>query len=352
MNGRNAFLPDIVKKSDAQKTAEAEVQGFKDSLGPFVVAAETTRMAMVFMDAKSPGHPIIFANDSFLELTGYRREEVLGQSFNFLMAHEDDAVARTKIAAEFEGTCEQSSEINYRRSDGTEFWAALLISPVRDESGDIVQHFASLVDLTRYKTEELQSKMLIGELNHRVKNTLATVQAIVRQAMLAESNPQMQREAIGSRLLALSRAHDLLARENWKSAGLHDVVEHALEPLLAEDGNATRIEVSGDNISFPPNSALALTIAFNELATNAVKYGALSNDAGSVQIAWKMEDAAQGRQLVLRWVEAGGPAVTPPTRHGFGSRMLERGLADELGGTVHLDYLPGGLACTMNVPAP
>lgn len=349
---RTVKMPTVVSKSDAQKTAEAEVQGFKNSLGPLVVAAETTRIAMAFMDAKSPDHPIIFANDSFLELTGYAREEVLGQSFNFLMANKNDADARTKIAAEFEGTSGDCTEINYRRRDGTEFWAALVISPVRDESGDIVQHFASLVDLTRHKEEDAQSKMLIDELNHRVKNTLATVQSIVWQALRTDSNPKQQQEAIQSRLLALSRSHDLLTRENWRSAGLHDVVEHALEPFLTPDGNAKRIDISGNNIRFQPKSALALAIAFNELAINAAKYGALSNDTGSVRIAWTIEAAANGRQLVLRWEEMGGPAVPPPSRRGFGSRMLERGLAHELGGTVHLDYLPGGLVCTINVPAP
>ena len=345
-------MPSIVNKSDAQKTAEAEVQGFKKTLGPFVVAAETTRMAMVFMDAKSPGHPIIFANDSFLHLTGYTREQVLGQSFNFLMAHEDDAEARAKIAAEFEGTSDHCREIDCRRRDGAEFWAALVISPVRDEGGGIVQHFASLVDLTRHKEEEVHSKMLIDELNHRVKNTLATVQSIVWQALRTDSNPARQQEAIQSRLLALSRSHDLLTRENWRSAGLHDLVEHALDPFLEADGNTKRISISGGNIRFPPKSALTLSIAFNELATNAAKYGALSNDAGSVLIAWTTEAAAESRQVVLRWEEKGGPIVTAPSRNGFGSRMLERGLAHELGGTVHLDYLPGGLVCTINVPAP
>jgi PAS domain S-box-containing protein len=345
-------MPAIVNKSNAQKTAEADVQGFKNSLGPFVVAAETTRMAMVFMDAKRPGHPIIFANDSFLELTGYAREEVLGQRFEILMAREDDSEARAKIAAEFEGAADGYSEIGCRRRNGTEFWAALVISPVRDESGDIVQHFASLVDLTRHKDEEKQSKMLIDELNHRVKNTLATVQSIVWQAMRTGSNPELQREAIQSRLLALSRSHDLLTRENWKSAGLRDVVEHALKPFLTPEGYAKRISISGDDIRFPPKSALTLAIAFNELATNATKYGALSNDAGSVLIVWAVESAPEGRQLVLRWEEKGGAAVTPPSRRGFGSRMLERGLAHELGGAVHLDYLPGGLVCTISVPAP
>jgi PAS domain S-box-containing protein len=133
-------MPKITSKSEEQKDAEAQVQSFKNELGPFVVAAEATRMAMVFTDAKQPSNPIIFANDSFLSLTGYAREEVLGQSFNFLMAHAADAEALAKIEAEFQGKSNGGCEISYRRKDGSEFWAGLFISPVRLEDGDIVQY--------------------------------------------------------------------------------------------------------------------------------------------------------------------------------------------------------------------
>jgi PAS domain S-box-containing protein len=224
-------VTEIENKSHKQKVAESEVERFRENLGPFVVAAETTRMAMVFTDAKEPNNPIIFTNDSFLSLTGYKREEVLGQGFNFLMAHGADADALAQIEAEFHGNTSGGSEILYRRKDGSEFWAAIFISPVRDESGDVVQYFASFVDLTQHKDDEAQSKMLIDELNHRVKNTLSTVQSIVWQALRTTSDPKVIRESIESRLTALSRSHDLLTRENWKSAGLFDVINDALEPF-------------------------------------------------------------------------------------------------------------------------
>ena len=137
-------MSEITKKSDEQKDAEAEVESFRKDLGPFVVAAETTRMAMLFTDATEPDNPIIFANDSFLSLTGYDREEVLGKSFNFLMAHGSDAEALTRIKAEFEGSSSSGTEVLCRRKDGSEFWAAVFISPVRDAGGNIVQYFASL----------------------------------------------------------------------------------------------------------------------------------------------------------------------------------------------------------------
>jgi PAS domain S-box-containing protein len=343
---------EIKDKSRGQKVAESEVEGFREKLGPFVVAAETTRMAMVFTDAKEPDNPIIFANDSFLSLTGYAREEVLGQSFNFLMAHAADAEALGQIEAEFRGDSDGASEIRYRRKDGSEFWAALFISPVRDEARDVVQYFASFVDLTRHKEDEAQSKMLIDELNHRVKNTLSTVQSIVWQALRTTSDPKVIRESIQSRLVALSRSHDLLTRENWKSAGLLDVLREALEPFGVADGRAERIVITGENIRFPPKAVLVLGIAFNELATNAVKYGAFSNGTGSIVIEWATEPRPEGARLILRWQEKDGPPVTAPSRKGFGSRVVERGLAHELEGTVHLDYRPAGLVCTMTMPSP
>lgn len=188
-------MPRIVNKSEEQKLAEADVESFRANLGPFVVAAETTRMAMVFTDATEPDNPIIFANDSFLALTGYDREEVLGQSFNFLMAHAADAEALSQIEAEFEGHSDGGAEILYRRKDGSEFWAALFISPVQNENGDVVQYFASFVDLSKHKEQQFESKMLIDELNHRVKNTLSAVQSIVRQALQAGSDPKVMRES-------------------------------------------------------------------------------------------------------------------------------------------------------------
>ncbi|ASY63562.1 Chemotaxis protein methyltransferase CheR [Sinorhizobium sojae CCBAU 05684] len=308
-------------------------------------------MAMLFTDAKERGNPIIFVNDAFLDLSGYDREEVLGQSLNFLMARGTDPDAQARIDAAFAGTTKGGSEICYRRKDGSEFWAAILISPVRDKSGEIVQHFASFVDLTDHKQEEAQSRMLIDELNHRVKNTLATVQSIVWQALRNTSDPNVIRESIESRLFALSRSHDLLTRENWEGAGLHDLIKAALEPFGVANGVSEHFVITGRNIRVSPKVALALGIAFHELATNAVKYGAFSNKAGSVLISWMIEPSSAGNRLLLRWQEKDGPPVTPPSRKGFGSRVIERGLPHELEGTVHLDYRADGLICTINFPA-
>lgn len=342
----------VPNKSVEQKVAEAEVEGFRKALGPFVVAAESTRMAMVFTDAKEPDNPIIFANTSFLTLTGYDPQDVLGQSFSSLLTRGSNAEARAHVEAAFAGRSAGDPEFHYRRKDGGEFWASTFISPVPDRHGDVVQNFVSFVDLTRHHQAKIRAEMLIAELNHRVKNTLSTVQSIAKQALRTGSAPEVIRESIESRLLALSRSHDLLTRESWHSVGLLDLIKQATEPFGVADGPGARFVITGENIRLSPKSILALGIAIHELATNAVKHGALSNETGSVLIAWTVQPGRGGDRLHVRWQERNGPRVTPPFRKGFGSQVIERGLAHELEGTVHLDYPASGIVCTINIPMP
>ena len=345
-------MSEITRKSEEQKVAEADVEDFRKDLGPFVIAAETTRMAMIFTDAKEAGNPIIFANDSFLSFTGYDREEVLGKTCEFLMGADGDTEAMAQLAGAFEGGSDTDAEIHCRRKDGSEFWATIFVNPVWDKNGVVVQHFASFSDVSKHKQARLQAKMLIDELNHRVKNTLSTVQSLVVQAFRQSANSEVIRQAIEARIFALSRSHDLLTHENWESAGLADIVNAALEPFEVAGDRAERFVVTGSNIRLSPKATLALGIALHELATNAVKFGAFSNDAGTILIAWRTEPAPGGDRLILHWKEKDGPPVSPPSRKGFGSQVLERGLAHELEGSVQLDYDVTGVSCTIDIPAP
>ena len=201
-------------------------------------------------------------------------------------------------------------------------------------------------------------RLLIDELNHRVKNTLATVQSIAGQTLRNAATNAEAHEGLESRLLALSRAHDVLTRENWDGANLTEVVAQAITPYNPRDG--ARFRVGGPEVRLSPRMALALAMAFQELATNAVKYGALSNGTGHVEIAWRVTeggitesgvagDGGPGR-LDLRWAEVGGPAVRAPKRRGFGSRLIERNLARDLDGSVEIRFEPGGVLCTVDAP--
>jgi two-component sensor histidine kinase len=191
-------------------------------------------------------------------------------------------------------------------------------------------------------------KLLIDELNHRVKNTLATVQSIATQTLRTADSTQDAKDALERRLLALSRAHDVLTRESWEGADLMDVVERALEPYQVH--GESRLHVTGPHVRLTPRMSLALAMALHELATNAVKYGALSNKSGVVEVSWKVQYGAAPPRLVLRWKEAGGPPVAAPRRRGFGSRLIERSLAQDLDGQVEIAFAPTGVVCTVNAP--
>lgn len=345
-------MADVTNTPADQEAAEADVDKFQRQLGPFVVAAEKTRMAMIFTNAGKDENPIVFANDSFLELTGFTREEVLGTSFMALMTRGVGSKEMAEVEAALAGRADSEPEICYRRSDGSSFWASVFISPVCDEAGDVVQYFISLVDGTRQREKQTHCEMLVDELNHRVKNTLSTVQSITRQALRASDDPKVVRESIESRIFALSRSHDLLTHQNWEGAGLHDLIDAALEPFGVADGRAERFEVEGANVRLTPKATLALGIAFHELAINAVKYGAFSNHVGTIRIAWSTEMGPDGERLMLTWRERDGPVVLPPMREGFGSRVIERGLAHELEANVRLEYLPEGLVCTIDFLVP
>jgi PAS domain S-box-containing protein len=346
----DSVVPSEKDKSKEQKAAESEVESFRKDLGPFVVAAETTRMAMVFTDAKESNHPLIFANDSFLQLAGYSRKEVLGQSVDFLLGRPADPAALTQVEAAFAGSSESDFEICFHRKDGTMFWATVFVSPIRDKSDDVVQHFASFVDITKHIKEEEHLRYLLDELNHRTQNTLATVQAIAVQTLHGAADKEVV-DAFEGRILALSKAHSLLGRKLWQSAGLRDVIDQILQPFGLNDRRVTRFSVKGNDVLLSPKATLTLAMVFHELATNAAKYGALSNDAvGKADIAWQVESTPQGDRMRLRWQESDGPPVLPPGRKGFGSRLIGGGLAQDLDGEVHLDYDPGGVVCQIIMP--
>lgn len=204
------------------------------------------------------------------------------------------------------------------------------------------------LDITEIKKAEEHQQLLINELNHRVKNTLTTVQSIVSQSLRNADTATAAREAVEGRLFALSRAHDVLTRENWDGAYLREVVFQAIEPFQQDRGN--RFDIEGEDVRLPPRIALAIAMAIQELGTNAVKYGALSNDTGSVRIAWLLTAQAAKPRLEMSWQEMGGPPVVTPERRGFGTRLIERSLAQELAGSVEITFEPTGVICSINAP--
>jgi PAS domain S-box-containing protein len=232
-------------------------------------------------------------------------------------------------------------EHRVRWRDGSYRWARSRAFPRRSADGEIVLWYGATEDVHEKKLAEERQRLLINELNHRVKNTLATVQAIAFQTMKGDSPAPEACARFEARLMALSRAHSLLTGQNWEGATLNRVVRDATEYLSDDPG---RFEIEGEDVWLAPRAALALALAFHELSTNAAKYGALSGDGGRVSIRWAVADG----RLRLDWKESGGPAVAQPERRGFGSRLIERGLASDLGGSARLAFEADGLCCTID----
>jgi two-component sensor histidine kinase len=197
---------------------------------------------------------------------------------------------------------------------------------------------------TQIARGEMLHNLLIEELNHRVKNTLAVLQSIATQTFRSAS--RAEREKFEGRLGALAEAHNLLSQEKWQGAELREVIARVLRPYLLN--TPERMRMSGPQVPLSPRLAVVLAMIVHEIATNAAKYGALSNDTGTVAVDWEILEGSDGRKLRLIWTEAGGPPVTAPVQRGFGSRLIERSTRDQLGGEATVDFLPRGVVYTVS----
>ncbi len=257
-------------------------------------------------------------------------------------------------------TGEQSStaEVVVERPDGTRIVALATVEALRDANGEVEGGIGCLQDITaRKETEdrlreseenaEARQRRLINELNHRVKNSLASAQAIVRHTLSRADALEAARDAIDHRLSALARAHDLLSRESWRSADIGDIARSALSFRCGDD---TRFTIEGPPVRLTPKIALAFAIALHELSGNARKYGALCVDSGRIAVTWRVAGTEEAPRLRLDWRESGGPPVVEPVYKGFGSLMLEWGLPNELNGEATLRFPAAGVTCRIDVP--
>jgi len=232
------------------------------------------------------------------------------------------------------------------RPDGTEVPFAAYPKPLRDPTGTLIGAVNTLIDISHRKAHERQQRLLINELNHRVKNTLATVQSIARQSL--RGCPEEQLGYFHDRLLALSEAHDVLSAQNWDGAGIHELLAKVFAPL--GDPGQRRFGLAGPALFLSPRMALSLAMALHELGANAAKYGALSVPEGRVLVTWSIRRQNSDAKLHLRWEEQDGPPVQTPMQTGFGARLITRGVAHELGARVRLDFPTTGVICEIDAP--
>ncbi len=301
---------------------------------------------------RSPRHDALFGYPTPRETWDWR------QFLHHVVPEDRDQVKRVFRRA-LRGAAPLTLEFRIRRAgDGDIRWLEALgaLHQAPDGAGKFL---GVLSDVTERRRAEQRLRLAVGELNHRVKNTLAAVQSIASQTLRAPPGgdgtiPAEARAAFEARLLALARSHDVLTREGWTGAELGELVALALAPHGASGGGAPRHVAYGPPLRVPPRFAVPLGVALHELATNAARHGALKVPTGRVEVSWKLEPPLRDNlppTLKLRWVETGGPVVSgPPAQRGFGTRLLERGLARELGGTVQLHFRPEGVVCDIEAP--
>lgn len=229
-------------------------------------------------------------------------------------------------------------------------WFELTVEPTRAESGDVVGITGAMVDVTDRKKHEQRMRVVMRELSHRSKNLMAVIQAVANQTARNAPDLPAFTDAFLKRLRAMAAAQDALVEANWGRAPLERLIETVLTPMRPRAG---RLSLSGPAVLVPPKAAQPLALAFHELMTNALKYGALSNDGGKVEIAWEWtgpEQGADGPELLLRWRESGGPPVGQPAGRGFGTVLVEDNVAAVLSARVALDYDPAGLRVEFAIP--
>ncbi|HEX2562011.1 sensor histidine kinase [Phenylobacterium sp.] len=325
--------------------AERQVSFERDRLSQMFAQAPTF-MALL----SGPEHRVDLANGGYMQLVGHR--PVLGRTVAealpdaveqgyLTLLDEVFATGRPYLAsgAKYTVQAQPGGPVNERYVD-------FVYQPLKDAAGQVTGIFVQGADVTDRQRQELELrnseeklKLMVLELNHRVKNNLATVQAIAVQTLSGDRPAAQMRESFLQRISALATAHDILTQEQWEGATLHSIAKRVLSALAAA---SDRVHVAGPDASLSSKCALALSMAFHELGTNALKYGALGAGGGYVTLSSAVEP---GGRLKLEWRERGGPAVQPPSRRGFGSRLLERGLAAELNGSVELMFEQAGLRC-------
>lgn len=284
---------------------------------------------------------ILWYNRRWYEYTGTTPEEMAG--WGWQSVHHPDVLPkmleRWVYAIEHGEPFEMIFPL--RGKDGVYRPFLTRIEPLR-ENGVIVGWYGTNTDITEQERQRERLQLLVNELNHRVKNTLATIHSIAIHS-LREMKPNSA-ELFENRLLALSAVHDILTQESWTRAQIGDLVRISVAP--AGDAN---FDIDGPEIDLSPRIAAGLAMTLHELCTNAVKYGALSGD-GRVAVSWRVDASCNTPRLLFSWLEYDGPPVEPPARKGFGTRLIERTLAADAGGEVKLQYLASGLRCDISIP--
>jgi two-component sensor histidine kinase len=345
-DGLGVIFRDITDHRNAEEQRDRAEEALRKRTAELQTVLETVPTAVWFTYDRDLRN--VIGNRRALDMLRLPREAdlaaVLQDPANFRVYRNDEEVppgARPlHRAARGEEVKDELLEVRFDNGDRRTLLMRAV--PLRDSAGAVQGAVCAAADVTERHRYESHLKLLLSELTHRVKNTLTVVQSIAA-ITLKDIEPTVRSE-FDQRLLTLGSVHNLLTDQNWNGAQLHDVARASLSTHLG--GGRERLNFDGEDLRLHPRSAIALSMALHELATNALKYGALSAEGGRVSVRWSATD----ERFRLRWEESGGPIVVAPKRKGFGSRMIEQALAMELQGDVRIDYLQGGVVCTIDAP--
>ncbi|MCJ2086707.1 PAS domain-containing protein [Methylobacterium sp. E-005] len=311
-------------------------------------AVEATGEAILITtaDLDEPGPVIVYANPAFTKLSGYDAAEVVGRSPRFLQGPATDRAAldRTRAALKA-GEAFQGEALNYRK-DGTTYQVEWLITPVRDAGGRITNWVSAQRDVTDRRAFEDRQALMVRELHHRVKNTLATVQAVLNATMRSSVTMAEFSKAFGGRILSLARTHALITEDEAQVASFEGLLRAELDAY--DEGG--RITLDGPRLKLPSDLAVPVSMALHELTTNALRHGALGHPGGMVVVTWRIEDDPSGPWLAWTWNEHDGPPPTLPTREGFGTRLLNKILTAQVSAEVDIDFDADGLRIHVRLP--
>lgn len=282
-------------------------------------------------------HPVLYSEstDSYGEWTAFHAD---GRQ----VRADEYPLSRVLIDGEEEATL----DVHYKRGDGTRFWMHIIGKPVRSADGELIGATVALVDIDEIRKLQDMQQILIAELNHRVKNAFTVMKSIVAQSLRNAAIPAGLRTTLDDRLNAYAIAHSRLVGNQWTEADLMEIAKEIVWRIESD-----RVTIDGPKLSVPTRQALAFSMAFYELTTNAVKYGALSTSEGRVSLTWKFEGEGDAQRLHVVWHEQGGPICSEPSGKGFGSFITGRALSAETGGKVQASYNPDGLHWHLDMPA-
>ncbi|RWL42178.1 MAG: PAS domain S-box protein [Mesorhizobium sp.] len=285
-------------------------------------------------------------NKAAERLFGYPAEEAIGRSVTMLIPDDHQDEEPQIIERIRRGERVETFETIRKRKDGSLVPVSLTISPVRNATGQIIGASKIARDITSAKENEHRIRMLMREVNHRVKNQYAVILSMIRETNKRAETPAAFERQVRERIMALARSHDLLVTGDWKGVSVFELLLSQAKPFGHED----RINMSGPSINLNPIAVQYLGIAFHELATNSAKYGVLSGDKGSISASWEVAGSGPSRTFRLTWAETDGPKVRTIGQGGFGSVVLKRVAPEAVGGTSNLEYGPHGIVWTLEAP--